>query len=52
MGWRAALLQRGEQAMVKEMDIRDARSDTCVVFIEFDHRGHYLPFCASARYPC
>ena len=31
VGWRAALLQRGEQALDKEMDIRDARSDTYVL---------------------
>ena len=27
VGWRAALLRRGEQALDKEMDIRDVRSD-------------------------
>jgi len=65
VGWKTALLRRGEQAIDKERDIRDARSDTRVlnggptqaqpimgVFIASDHRGHYLPFCASARYPC
>ena len=31
VGWRAALLRCGEQAMDKERDIRDARSDTHVL---------------------
>ena len=31
VGWRAALLWRGEQALDKEMDIRDARIDTHVL---------------------
>ena len=31
VGWKAALLCRGEQALDKEMDIRDARSDTRVL---------------------
>ena len=31
VGWRAALLQRGEQAIDKEMDIRKARNDAFVL---------------------
>ena len=31
MGWKAALLQRGEQAINKERDIRDTRSDAHVL---------------------
>lgn len=30
VGWKAALLRCGEQAMDKKMDIRDVRSDTRV----------------------
>ena len=65
VGWRAALLRCGEQAMDKERDMRDARSETRVLnsgqiqaqpikgcSIAFDHRGHYLPFYASVGCPC
>ena len=31
VGWRAALLQRGEQAIDKEMDIRKAKNDAFVL---------------------
>ena len=31
VGWRAVLLQRGEQAIDKERDIKEARRDTCVL---------------------
>ena len=55
--WRAALLQRGEQAIDKEMDIKKARSDARVissgltqaqpirgVLYHLTIGGRYLPF--------
>ena len=57
VGWRAALLQRGQQAMDKERDIREARSDARVissgpvqaqptrgVLYHLTIGGRYLPF--------
>ena len=58
VGWRAALLQRGEQAMDKERDIREVRSDDAHVIssgptqaqpirgvlYHLTIRGRYLPF--------